>query len=130
MTFRPVISTAILVALIVFNSAQLSYAADNTLPPYEQSLRRLSSIVGALMYLDPLCNGSKASDWYEQMSAILKAEDADDVRKGQITDRFNQSYRVLSNTYPVCNDQARKVTRLYREEGKELLTLLRLKHSR
>lgn len=127
---RLLIATLLLAALFVGASINATIAADKNLPPYEQSLRRLSSIVGALMYLDPLCNGSKAGDWYNQMNALLKAEDADEIRTSQITDRFNQSFRILSNTYPVCNDQARKITHLYREEGKELLTLLRLKHSR
>lgn len=130
MFLRSLIAISLLALCFNGASISLSTAADNNLPPYEQSLRRLSSIVGALMYLDPLCNDTEPSDWYEQMSALLKAEDADDVRKGQITDRFNQSYRTLANTYPKCNDQAQKITALYREEGKELLTLLRLKHSR
>lgn len=130
MMLRSLIATGLFALCFSGASISISGAADNNLPPYEQSLRRLSSVVGALMYLDPLCNGSKPGDWYDQMGALLKAEDADDVRRSQITDRFNQSYRTLANTYSECNDQARRITALYREEGKELLTLLRLKHSR
>jgi uncharacterized protein (TIGR02301 family) len=107
-----------------------SLAADKNLPPYETQLRRLSSIVGALMYLDPLCNQSDPNSWHKTMTAILKAENPDDVRNRQLTDRFNQSYRTYSTTYRSCNSQARKVTSLYREEAGSILTNLQLKHSR
>lgn len=105
-------------------------AADNNLPPYEQNLRRLSSIVGALMYLDPLCNGSDPKDWYFQMAALLEAENADDSRARQLKDHFNKSYLTYSKTYRSCNEQAQKVTRLYHAEGQSLLATLKLKHAR
>nr|WP_321459254.1 TIGR02301 family protein [uncultured Cohaesibacter sp.] len=105
-------------------------AAENNLPPYEQSLRRLSAVVGALMFLDPLCNGSDPKDWYLQMAALLEAENADDTRTRQLKDRFNKSYLTYSSTYKSCNAQAKMITRLYHEEGQSLLTTLKLKHAR
>ena len=104
--------------------------AESNLPPYEYSLRRLSTVVGALMYLDPLCNGSDPKAWYEQMAAMLDAENADDARRRQLTDRFNKAYRNYARTYPACNAQAAKVTTLYHSEGQAILTQLRLKHAR
>jgi uncharacterized protein (TIGR02301 family) len=107
-----------------------SFAADKALPPYEQKLRRLSSIIGALMYLDPLCNKSDATQWHNNMAAILKAENPDDVRNRQLTARFNQSYKTYAGTYTECNIQARRIVGLYRQEAQELLVLLQLKHAR
>ena len=104
-------------------------AAEN-LPPYEQSLRRLGTIVGALMYLDPLCNQTSAEDWYNNMSGLLDAENADDIRRRNITDRFNRSYRTLARTYKSCNSQAAKIAEIYHAEGQALLTQLKLKHVR
>lgn len=124
---------ACLLASLIFTSIALpmqSQAADNTLPPYEQSLRRLATIVGALMHLDPLCNQGDADQWYGQMAALLKAENPDDVRNRQLTFRFNDSYQSMKSTYKSCNSQARKVTDLYLQEGQNLLVHLKLKHSR
>lgn len=117
-------------ALLLCSLSLPTLAADKNLPPYETQLRRLSSIVGALMYLDPLCNQSDPTSWHKTMTAILKAENPDDVRNRQLTDRFNQSYRTYSTTYSTCNSQARKVTSLYREEAGLILTNLQLKHAR
>ncbi len=117
-------------ALMLCNSPVRTWAADKNLPPYETQLRRLSTIVGALMYLDPLCNQSDPNSWHKTMTAILKAENPDDVRNRQLTDRFNQSFRIYSTTYRTCNSQARKVTSLYREEAGSILTNLQLKHAR
>ena len=126
-----------LIALLVAASPGVFFVAPHAraqssdgLPPYEQSLRRLSEVVGALMHLDPLCNDSKARDWYEQMDAMLKAEKVDDTRRRQLTDRFNRAYRSFARTYRTCNSQAARVTGIYHLEGQTLLTELKLKHAR
>ena len=64
------------------------------------------------------------------MVALLKAEDPDDVRNRQLTNRFNQSYQTYARTYSSCNKLARKATKLYLQEGQQILTRLKLKHSR
>lgn len=125
-----ILAAPIMLALLLCSLSLPSLAADKNLPPYETQLRRLSSIVGALMYLDPLCNQSDPNSWHKTMTAILKAENPDDVRNRQLTDRFNQSFRTYSTTYRSCNSQARKVTSLYREEAGSILTNLQLKHAR
>ena len=114
---------------LVFMAASTTNAAEN-LPPYEQSLRRLSTVVGALMFLDPLCNNTDANSWYEQMAALLDAENADDTRRRNITDRFNRAYRTYARTYKGCNMQAAKITDIYHAEGQALLSQLKLKHAR
>ena len=114
---------------LVLSFSHNATAAEN-LPPYEQSLRRLSTVVGALMYLDPLCNQTDANNWYSQMSALLEAENADDARRRNITDRFNRAYRTYARTYGDCNSQAEKVTEIYHTEGQALLNQLKLKHAR
>ncbi len=129
-TKRAIACFCLTMTLSAMTTTLPTLAADKNLPPYEQSLRRLSVVVGALMHLDPLCNKSQSQDWYQQMASLLKAENPDDVRNRQITDRFNQSFITLSNTYDACNSQARKLTDLYRQEGQELLNQLRLKHAR
>ncbi|SNY93761.1 TIGR02301 family protein [Cohaesibacter sp. ES.047] len=116
--------------ITAFAAPGQSVAIENNLPPYEQSLRRLSAVVGALMYLDPLCNGSKPQVWHDQMAAILEAENADDTRQRQLTDRFNKSYRTFADTYSQCNAQAKKITKIYHTEGQNLLTNLKLRHTR
>ena len=121
---------ALMLTLFLVATSNPGIAAEGDLPPYEKTLRRLSAVVGALMHLDPLCNGSDPRIWHDQMQAILKAENPDDVRNRQLTNQFNQSYRTLSQTYSHCNSQAEKVTSLYRMEGQELLIILKLKHTR
>ncbi len=131
LTFDAKARPFILMLMLAFSQiAMPSRAADNNLPPYEQNLRRLSSVVGALMYLDPLCNRSDPKDWYFHMAALLEAENADDSRTRQLKDRFNKSYQTFSRTYRSCNEQARKITELYHKEGQALLTTLKLKHAR
>ena len=128
----PLTLVVILAAMLVTTHASLrtAAAADGNLPAYEQSLRRLSAIVGALMYLDPLCNDSQATSWRNQMAALLEAENADDTRRRQLTDRFNRSYRSYASTYQSCNPQAKKITELYHIEAQDLLTSMKLRHAR
>lgn len=111
------------------SACSFALAAEN-LPPYEQSLRRLSTVVGALMYLDPLCNKTDVNSWYEQMAALLDAENADEARRRNIVDRFNRAYRTYAQTYRTCNDQATRITAIYHAEGQALLGQLKLKHAR
>src|SRR3954464_15367925 len=49
--------------------------------PYDADLLRLTEIMGALHFLVQLCEGEGASQWRDQMAALLDAEQPDDQRR-------------------------------------------------
>jgi uncharacterized protein (TIGR02301 family) len=85
--------------------------------PYDASLLRLAEIMGALHFLEQLCDGEGASEWREQMAALLGAEQPDDQRRARMVDQFNRGFEAYRSVYRACTDSARLTMLRYREEG-------------
>jgi uncharacterized protein (TIGR02301 family) len=75
--------------------------------PYDADLLRLAEIMGALHFLIQLCEGDGASQWRDQMAALLDAEQPDPDRRARLVDRFNRGFETYRSVYRTCTDSAR-----------------------
>lgn len=88
--------------------------------PYVEQLLRLAEIMGALHHLRPLCGADEPQVWRQKMSALLSAEEPTPDERKRIVDRFNQSYRSLSEIHRACSPAAVEIIDRYLAEGARL----------
>ena len=85
--------------------------------PYDDKLRRLSEILGAVHYLRTLCGAKEGNKWRDTMAAILKAEEPGPKRRTQLIAHFNRGYRTFNGSYGTCTASAILATERYMKEG-------------
>jgi len=93
---------------------------DAPAPPYEESLLRLSEILGALHYLRGLCGDDEGELWREQMQALIDAENAPFVRRVRLADAFNRGYESYRSVHLRCTPAARITVSRFVDEGARL----------
>jgi len=86
----------------------------------EDSLSRLSEILGALHYLRGICQGAEGNRWRNEMQALIDAEGASPERKSRMTASFNRDYTGYQQTYRTCTPAAELAVRRYLDEGSKL----------
>jgi uncharacterized protein (TIGR02301 family) len=93
--------------------------AEGPPPPYEPQLLRLSEIMGALSYLQPLCGVSAAKNapWRAEMENLMNAEDAGPSRREKLAGAFNRGLRGYEYAYHACTPSARLVSTRFLDEG-------------
>lgn len=97
--------------------------AEGPPPPYEPQLLRLSEIMGALSYLQPLCgasaakNAAKIAPWRAEMENLMNAEDAGPSRREKLAGAFNRGLRGYEYAYHACTPSARLVSARFLDEG-------------
>ncbi|WP_417685262.1 TIGR02301 family protein [Roseibium sp.] len=111
--------TAALMAVTLVTSAKAQELPDA--PPYEESLMRLSEVLGALHFLRPLCDHADIPSWRDQMATFLDAETVDENRRRRFIERFNQGHRGFSSVYRTCTASARLAMEQYVSEGQTLI---------
>jgi len=85
--------------------------------PYDQSLLRLSEILGAIHYMRHLCDSDEGGLWRDQMQALLDADQADPARRARFIDSFNRGYESFKAVYRTCTPAATTAISLYMDEG-------------
>ncbi len=90
------------------------------LPPYQDELKRLAEILGAVHYLRALCGADEGENWRAQMEALLAAEEPGPNWRAQLVAEFNRGYRTFERSYRRCTASAVLATRRYMNEGAEL----------
>jgi uncharacterized protein (TIGR02301 family) len=98
--------------------------------PYDADLLRLTEIMGALHFLVQLCDGEGASQWRDQMAALLDAEQPDDQRRGRLIDRFNRGFEAYRSVYRTCTDSAELAITRYQAEGSAIATDIGTRYGR
>jgi|SRR4051812_21917945 uncharacterized protein (TIGR02301 family) len=88
--------------------------------PLEDSLARLSEILGALHYLRGICSGSEGNRWRNEMQTLAEAEGANTDRKARMIASFNRGYAGYQQTYRTCTPAADLAVRRYLDEGTKL----------
>ena len=83
----------------------------------DDSLQRLSEILGALHYLRSVCGGSEGNKWRSEMQALLDAEASTSDRKARMVAGFNRGYGGFQQTYRTCTPAAEVAVRRYLSEG-------------
>jgi hypothetical protein len=86
----------------------------------EESLGRLSEIMGALHYLRGICKASEGNRWRAEMQALLDAEGNNADRKARMLASFNRGYGNFQQTYRTCTPAAELAVKRYLEEGVKL----------
>lgn len=111
------IARAATVALTVATTGAPAQVAGPTPLPYDAELQRLSEIMGALHFLDQLCDEIGSSPWRDEMTALLDAERPAPGRRAGMIDAFNRGYESYRSVYRTCGASAELAIRRYHDEG-------------
>lgn len=111
---------AALIVLAAFAFPAAAQEADPTALPYDAQMLRLSEILGALHYLERLCEDGESQRWREQMEALIEAEQPDALRRARMIDRFNRGYEGFRSVYRSCTPAAGLAIDRYKAEGAEI----------
>ena len=113
---RPVLTICLLLMLVT--RSVVPAAAQST--PFDNDLRRLSEILGALHYLRNLCGANEGQKWRNQMQALIDAEAPGGNRRAQMILSFNRGYRSFKQSYRTCTPPAETAIKRYLEEGAKI----------
>jgi uncharacterized protein (TIGR02301 family) len=89
-------------------------------PPYEPQLLRLSELMGALDYLEPLCGAKSQTKWRRNMQQLIQIESKNPIQKARLAGAFNAGYRGYALNYRTCTDNAQLVISRYLIEGERI----------
>lgn len=78
---------------------------------------RLAEILGALSYLNSICEPTRKDPYRVQMQALIEAEANASPRREEYAGAFNRGYRGIAATYARCTDNARLLVTRFRDEG-------------
>jgi uncharacterized protein (TIGR02301 family) len=112
------LALAALVSLLLAGPVQPVRA--QTTMSLDDSLQRLSEILGALHYLRSVCGGSEGNKWRSEMQALLDAEASAADRKARMVAGFNRGYGGFQQTYRTCTPAAEIAVRRYLSEGAKI----------
>jgi len=113
---RSTAATALAVVLLTAGTPPATAQATGR-PPYEDSLLRLSEILGSIHYLRDLCGADDGNLWRDQMQALIDAEKPDYTRRVGLADSFNRGFDSYRAMHVVCTTAARLTIARYMEEG-------------
>jgi uncharacterized protein (TIGR02301 family) len=94
--------------------------AAQTTVTLDDSLQRLSEILGALQYLRTLCGSTEGNKWRSEMQALIDAEASTPDRKARMVAGFNRGYSGFQQTYRTCTPAANVSIRRYFDEGAKI----------
>ena len=115
---RYTLALALALALATPAHLALAQATNNSL---DDSLQRLSEILGALHYLRPICGFKDDADrWRTEMQALIDAEAQGSDRRARMVAGFNRGYSGFQQTYRTCTPAAEVAIRRYLEEGAKI----------
>ena len=111
---------------------QTTQAQDaEPLSPYETYLARkadlvqLSAVFGELHYLRRMCEPRReANIWRERMQTLIKLETPDSDTHRDMVVAFNDRFRSVQETYPECDQDARRAARDLAFKGSEIANRL------
>ena len=89
-------------------------------PPYEPQMLRLSELLGALAFLQPLCGGEPEAQWRERMNAMINAEQPTPQRRERLAGAYNKGFREYAATYRRCTPAAEVIISRSLNEGGRL----------
>jgi uncharacterized protein (TIGR02301 family) len=119
-TIRFCAALRFLAVIALLGPAVVSARAQVAPSALDDSLSRLSEILGALHYLRGICDAGEGSRWRSEMQALLETEGNTSERKARMTAAFNRGFRGYQQTYRTCTAAAGTATQRYLEEGAKL----------
>lgn len=117
---------SVLTALFLLPASSMAQVsrAGNDLPPYEEGLLRLVTIVGSLEFLHPLCERQAKGVWKAQMANLLEAEEPSPARRARMMATYNKAYAVLQQVHRTCTPTVETILTRYETEAVELTRLM------
>ncbi|HEX5846900.1 MAG: TIGR02301 family protein [Rhodoplanes sp.] len=113
---RAALSACLCLALL----GSLGGPAAGQTTPFDNDLRRLAEILGALHYLRALCGANEGQKWRNEMQALVDAEAPSGARRSQMILAFNRGFNVFQQSYRTCTPPAEVAIRRYLEEGAKI----------
>lgn len=117
-----------LLPLLLGSAHAQSAPSGDGLPPYENELLRLVSIMGALEFLHPLCERHPRGVWRDQMANLLEAEEPTPARRARIMATYNKAFAILEQVHNTCTPAAQTILRRYETEAVELTRVMATKY--
>ena len=114
---RYMLALALVIGLAAPGHSAQAQATNTSL---DDSLSRLSEILGALHYLRPICGFKEADRWRTEMQALIDAEAQGTDRRARMVAGFNRGYSGFQQTYRTCTPAAEVAIRRYLEEGAKI----------
>ena len=114
---RYMLALALVIGLAAPGHSAQAQATNTSL---DDSLSRLSEILGALHYLRPICGFKEADRWRTEMQALIDAEAQGTDRRARMVAGFNRGYSGFQQTYRNCTPAAEVAIRRYLEEGAKI----------
>ena len=114
---RYMLALALVIGLAALGHSAQAQATNTSL---DDSLSRLSEILGALHYLRPICGFKEADRWRTEMQALIDAEAQGTDRRARMVAGFNRGYSGFQQTYRTCTPAAEVAIRRYLEEGAKI----------
>ncbi len=93
---------------------------EETLPPYDPELLRLAEILGALTYLNALCDANAPGDWRSKMQELLDSEGRTSIRRERLAGSYNRGFRDYERTYRFCTPNAQAAIGRFLAEGSKI----------
>lgn len=109
-----------LASMLLLLAAAPLRADENTPAPFDNDLKRLAEILGALHYLRAVCGANEGQKWRNEMQALVDAETPAGDRRHKIIASFNRGYRGFQQTYRTCTPAADLAIRRYLDEGAKI----------
>ena len=98
-----------------------AHAQQNPAPAaFDNSLTRLSEILGALHYLRNICGANEGQKWRNEMTALVDAEAPSGARRARMTAAFNRGFRDFQQSYRTCTPAADVIIKRYLDEGSKI----------
>lgn len=112
----------VIILLCCFNLTALPSAfAQQSAPPYENQLLRLSEVIGSVHFLSLLCKPDDGLIWHEQMQEMLDAEATTELRRAKLVERFNTGFSGFQATYRKCTSSAEIALNRYIGEAQNIV---------
>ncbi len=118
------IATMCVIPMLLGSAQGQTQSSDDGLPPYEDELLRLVSIMGSLEFLHPLCGQHPRGVWRDQMANLLDAEEPVPARRARIMAAYNKAYALLEQVYKTCTPAAQAILQRYETEAVELTRIM------
>jgi uncharacterized protein (TIGR02301 family) len=118
----PALAVALGLAALAAVMPPVSPARAQAQMTSDQALQQLAEILGALSYLEPLCELDARSR--TDMERVLGSEALSDVRQSVLIDAFNRGFRAVANTHQRCTSGSLRLVDLHHERGAAIIDQL------
>jgi len=110
------------IALVIFGLSTPALAQIDVVRPPDtrQNLQLLAGTMGAIHYLNVLCQGRESQDWREKMVEMLELENPNYQMRATLIQSFNRGYRQQEQRFRRCGPEIDRQLQIKAEQGRIL----------